>query len=691
MNFFTDISLWWVVPMATFAFLLSGWYYFFRAENSGIPPKAKWILAGFRGSVFFLILLLLIGIVIHAIKYRSEKPILTVLVDQSESMLNYGDSASVRKELPEFLQRLSARVSDKYDVKIMGFSGEVKDSVDFRFSGKLTDISIALKQVRETFYQRNLGAVLLVSDGNFNQGVHPHFELERFNYTPIYALAVGDTMTKKDASIVSVTANQIAFSGNVFPVVVECAATKLKGKKVTVSVLAGGKLLEERQVVIKEERAFFSETFQLKATGKGIQTYTLLIKSDVKEYTLANNSRTIYVEVLESKRKVLIASGGIHPDVGALQSTLQKDKNTEVEFLFFKDIREIPKVDLIIIHNPVSPFLPNLWEDFKNSGIPLFIILGAGGESQQLSQLNLGLSGVSAGQFDAVYPIYSSQFNTIEFSEELKKRMGEFPPLSVPFVRNYATMGSALLFQRVGSVTTNRPLLSVVERGGRKFAVLYGEGIWRWKLNEYNRYQTNAGFEELWDKLLQYLTVKQNTDKLRVFPPVSLSDNAHAVFRAEFYNDAFQLITDPDVSFELYDDQSNKLAGYTFSKRQSDYQLNLGVLENGVYRWKAYATHLGKRFEKTGDLIVSELSFERMTLTSNFNVLNDLAAMHNGQFMQWFKKEHVLKSLLEREDIQTMRFEESAFGNLLDYKWILFLLVSLLVAEWTIRRWFGLI
>jgi hypothetical protein len=240
-------------------------------------------------------------------------------------------------------------------------------------------------------------------------------------------------------------------------------------------------------------------------------------------------------------------------------------------------------------------------------------------------------------------------------------------------------------------VKTDRPLLSLVDRGGRKYAILYGEGIWRWRMSEYNKYQNNQAFEELWDKLLQYLTVKRNTDKLRVFPPTQSTDRDELSFRAEFYNDAFQLITDPKIQLQLLDENDTKLADYQFNPRQSDYVLNLGKWKGGLYKWKAFTSYNGKKYDKSGELIVTSSSVEKLKLVSDFGVMNELAQLHQGEFVLWKDRVNAIDQLLVREDIQSVRYEESGFSNLMDLKWLFFLLFILLTSEWFVRRWFGTI
>jgi hypothetical protein len=691
MKFFSDFSLWWSIPMLVVAFAISAWFYLRPSREKLFSTRVSRVLFLLRGFSLFLILFLLLGILLQSVRFRSEKPVLVVMVDQSESMMNYADSAEVRSQLTSFLEEMSTRLESKMDVEFIPFSGEVDDSIDLRFSGQSTDMSRAFRDVRESFIHRNVGALVVISDGNFNQGMHPRFEAEKFAFTPIYSIAVGDTLTKRDAALLSVVANQIAFQGNVFPLKVEGTAAKLNGKNLTISVKQGNKVLAEKNLVVSGNSFSFAETFQLTASGKGVQAFSVLIRVNEDEYTLSNNERTVYIEVLESKRKICILSGGIHPDIGALQSLLQKDKNTEVELVLFKDVRELPKADLFIVHNPVNGFSQPIWSAIQSGDTPYLVIVGTTGETTTYNQLELGMSGVSQGKFDAAFASFAGDFSLIRFSDEFKKRVAEFPPLSVPFARNFKELGSTLLIQRIGSVKTDRPLLSLVDRGGRKYAILYGEGIWRWRMSEYNKYQNNQAFEELWDKLLQYLTVKRNTDKLRVFPPTQSSDRDELSFRAEFYNDAFQLITDPKIQLQLLDENDTKLADYQFNPRQSDYVLNLGKWKGGLYKWKAFTSYNGKKYDKSGELVVTSSSVEKLKLVSDFGVMNELAQLHQGEFVLWKDRANAIDQLLVREDIQSVRYEESAFSNLMDLKWLFFLLFILLTSEWFVRRWFGTI
>ncbi|MFC7669384.1 hypothetical protein ACFQT0_19980 [Hymenobacter humi] len=60
--------------------------------------------------------------------------------------------------------------------------------------------------------------MVLLSDGLVNQGRSPAYSDYNF---PIYSVAVGDTVPKRDLRLTGLTYNRVAFSGNRFPLEAE--------------------------------------------------------------------------------------------------------------------------------------------------------------------------------------------------------------------------------------------------------------------------------------------------------------------------------------------------------------------------------------------------------------------------------------------------------------------------------------
>lgn len=683
MNVFSDISIWWLLPLSCAAFLLSGLYYFWKPTTS-LSRNIRLVLFLLRGFGLAFIFLLLLGVLYQSHNYSTERPILLIYQDESASMLNYSDSSAVKEKMEEQIAALSSAVGSKFDVKNYSFSDQLSDTNNYRFEGTVTNLSLPFQHLRNGYINRNVGAVVLISDGNFNQGISPLYETEKLTHTPVYSIMVGDTITKRDAAIRTVRVNQIAFSGNIFPVHVEASASKLKGKTATIQVRMNNTILDEKRITIDSDLFEVSEKFQIEARGSGIQALETSIQVNENEYTLKNNVKTAYIEVLESKRKIAILVGGIHPDVGAMQSVLKKDLNTDVSLHFAKETNDIPKSDLILFFNPTSNL--SLWNKIQESDVPYLVFTKS---ENDLRNLNLGVKNQVPSKKDNATVLLNKSLSLINFSAELEKRLNDFPPLFVPYKLELNNLGSAVLFQRIGNITTDRPILTIAEYSGRKHGVFFGEGIWRWKLNEFNKHQDNKGFDELWGKVLQYLTVKSNRDKLRVFSPENASDQNEVLFKAEFYNDAFQLTNEPTISFELRTLDDNPLASYEMQRNMADYQLNLGRLKAGAYKWLAKTSFNGKTYSKSGELIVGESTLEATNLTANFGLMYEIAQQTQGKLIPYDELSQLADLLNNRDDITSISYEHTDFKNLIDYTWYFLLIILFFTAEWTLRRWFG--
>jgi chemotaxis protein CheY-P-specific phosphatase CheC len=214
MNVFSDISIWWILPLSFTAFLLAGLYYFLK-PNTSLSRNIRLVLFLLRGFGLAFIFLLLLGVLYQSRNYSSERPILLIYQDESASMLNYSDSSAVKETMEGQISALSSALASKFDVKIYSFSDKLTDSIHNRFEGTATNLSLPFQHLRNVYINRNVGAVVFISDGNFNQGISPLYETEKLTHTPVYSIMVGDTITKRDAAIRTVRVNQIAFSGNI--------------------------------------------------------------------------------------------------------------------------------------------------------------------------------------------------------------------------------------------------------------------------------------------------------------------------------------------------------------------------------------------------------------------------------------------------------------------------------------------
>ena len=108
-----------------------------------------------------------------------QRPIIALLIDNSESILNGSDSSYYKNDLANQMSSLAEDLGDDYDVEVFSFDQEVKRGLDMHYDGKITDLSNVLSDLENRYYNRNLAAVVLASDGNYNSGINPIY-LSRF-------------------------------------------------------------------------------------------------------------------------------------------------------------------------------------------------------------------------------------------------------------------------------------------------------------------------------------------------------------------------------------------------------------------------------------------------------------------------------------------------------------------------------
>jgi len=92
----------------------------------------------------------------------------------------------------------------------------------------------------DRYVNQNIGAVILATDGLYNEGSDPQYESKNFK-SIIYTVALGDTTPKRDLLIGNVNYNKTAFLGNDFEVEVLAEAYQSKGEPKRLPLSEDGK------------------------------------------------------------------------------------------------------------------------------------------------------------------------------------------------------------------------------------------------------------------------------------------------------------------------------------------------------------------------------------------------------------------------------------------------------------------
>ena len=690
-SLFTELSPWYIVIcLITGALYASVLYY--KNTIPDISTRLHKMLWAFRFVVITFIALLLLNPFVKSITKEVQRPIVVVGVDNSESISLFSDSVETRKKINIALDKINERLSPKFEIKYYLFGNKVQETKYPNLKDKTTDISSFFSEIASQYCERNLGAVLLFSDGIYNRGSDPILEAKHLN-VPIYSIMVGDTIVRKDLIVKDVVFNNVCFAGNSFPVEVYIQGNKAKGNKSMLTIEENDVKVGEKLINFDSDNYFQKHSFVIKAGNAGSHKYTVKIQSIEGERILVNNSKTIYVDVLEGKQKILIVYDAPHPDVACLKRALETNANYEVEVSDVTKVKNnVTKYDLIILNQmPANNTLSNSFvKQVINAKVPSLFIVGEGTALNNLNSIQVGVNVVARKlNLNDAQAVGDKNFSLFSINDATQKFLSKMPPMKSIF-GSYKLTGNAgvLAYQKVGAVITDMPLIAFSSTVDQKIGYVFGEGIWQWRMFDYAEHGNSNITDELILKISQYLAVKADKSMFRVKTEKKYFENEAVTFDGELYNDSYELINEPEVALDITS-QENKKYTYAFEKTATAYRLNVGMLKPGDYNYKAHTKLNNKQYEAAGKFTIMKLDVEAADLTANSALMYTMASKTKGKYAIFNNVDKIIDDILKREDLKPVAYQRKKTEDIINLKWLFFLILSLVSVEWFVRKYNG--
>ena len=620
-----------------------------------------------------------------------EQPTVVLAHDNSASIVLSKDSSFFKTDYLAQFAAFRKELGQDFQVDEYLFGQEVRDYSQLDFSDQLTDISALLQSVDRRYYKRNVGAVLLFTDGLYNRGFEPSLMVEKFPF-PIYTVALGDTLSYPDLFVKDVHYNKKVSLGSTFPVRVVVGAVDCAGRKAKLTLTEDGRVVAQQDIEVSSNRYSKEVDFMLEADRKGVRQIDIEIRGLEDESQQLNNVKRIFIEVLDQQYKILCLADAPHPDLGALKSVLNED--CEMDFVLGRDeIPDLSKYQLLILHQTPSKHtdMTALYQQLeKNKKIPLLVVVGNATDVEALVKLQKAVEihrGVTNSLLD-VKGFVNTSFGTFSVSDKLREQIGKFPPLALPHLElNLLLAHDDLLMQDVLGIKSGLPLLTFVKQD-RKMAFLFGTNVWRWRLYNYYQDHNSLVFDELFSKTMNYLLLSRD-DGSAVFCKEEYFSNEPIIMTAELRNPSNELVTEPDLSVAIVNKKTGETYEYLFSKRDHDYELNAGILPEGIYTYRAQTTMAGQPVSVSGSFAVVSMGIEAQQLTADIDRLRGLTAATNGKCYTVDQLPVLLEDLRADARITSVEHHENRFEDLIHSKWIFFVLIGLAAVEWILRKMFG--
>lgn len=687
----TTYSLWWLLPIVILSAMLSFLLYFKNTKDE-FPNWLKVLLFSTRFFTFVILASLLLSPMLKSWKTEIEKPVIILAIDNSNSMVLSGDTISNIANNKEVIANVVEGLNGKYQVDYYTFGDETKSSSAPDFQDKYTDLSQCISQINQKYAYRNVGAMVVLSDGIYNRGNNPIYESALLSF-PIYTLGFGDSSIYPDMAISRVLYNKSVFIENTFPIEVSVLAKNRKNTLSRVSLFHGSKLISSKEIQVESDNQLLKVLFEVKAQQSGLQSYRIVVQSFEGELNTINNLKTINIDVIGEKKKVILLYSAPNPDIAALKQVFENSDEYKLEVKLLQDFNNnLKDYNLAIFYQFPNANRQsfNLIKQAKVDGIPFMVILGTQTDLQRFNSLNLGIIiNAKSNSIIEATSILNTEFSDFIIPKSIKEQLQEFPPLFVPFGKyDYSNYVHTIVYQRLGLVNTQYPLISISEQNAYRNAFIFGEGIWKWRMMDFLKNKQHNAFDDFVMKLIRYISLTKSYQQFDVQYKRRVSQIEPIEFYAVLLNESYEKVIDADIQMIIKNEKGDEFP-FAFNKYGDGFKLNAGQFPQGIYNFVASVNYNGKYMESKGSFVVDAIQLEAINLQADFDILRKISTKSGGEFYVQKDNEKLISQISNKEDIVNIQRQNMQFKELVKFPWLWVLVVLLMSAEWFLRKQMG--
>lgn len=609
----------------------------------------------------------------------NQKAKLSVLVDNSSSITFFKKDSLVHAILQNF--KTHKKLNKRFDINYYSFGNLFQQSDSFSFDENQTDISMPLERISKI--QKNASnAIVLLSDGNQTIG-------NDYQYTsikdPVFPVVIGDTTKYQDVKIAQINVNRYSFINNQFPVESILQYEGTQTIKLRYSLENNGKIIFSERINFSEKNnSHILKTF-IKASKEGTNFFTSKIEYLENEKNVVNNSKNFSVEVIDKQSEILIVSSFYHPDLGALKKAIESDKQRKVTIRIVdnKNI-QLNNYQLVVLYQPNNKF--NIIIDQLNSNKSSFMLItGSKTDWLFLNNKSLGINKKNINQLEN----YSARFYNgfLNFSQ---KNIGfeNLPPMIDYYGETTVSIPhQTLLYQSINGFSSQNPLLATANHNNQKKVFLFGEGLWKWRSSSFLKNDSFQYFDEFIGNLVQYASNKKIRNRLDLDINSFYNANSSIQIGAFYVDENYQFDDRATILFTIKNKNSKKKQTFPFSLSGSSYQLELTSLEAGEYEYTIEVD--GRNISKKGIFKVNEFLVEEQFTNANSYKLELLAQKTAGKLYFEDKYRLVIDDLTNDTRFSTIQKSKKTIDKLVNWQWLMLLIIGLLSLEWFIRKYIG--
>ena len=665
---------------ALITLLIVYYQYFYKSKRNRILQIPMAVL---RFIAVFGTFLLILNPSFTKTSLLTEKQDIIILADDSYSIKIAGAEEQMISLKDQLLK--NDKLAERFDLFTYSFGNELRNSDSLSFQEKATNISKALSSVNSAF-KGNTASVVLLSDGNQTVGEAYEFMGQTVNF-PVNAFVVGDTTTYADLMLNQVNVNRYAFLENTFPLEFFISYKGKAAIRSDIAIQLDGETVFRERLDLSEERNSKKIVTALKANSVGLKTLEISLNPIPGERNTYNNKRRLSIEVIDEKTRIGLVSEVMHPDLGALTKAIESNSQRSVALVSPTISKEeLSEYNMLILYQP-TPSFSGIFQYAQDAGVNTFTITGPNTNWNFLNRVQKGIERTNFNQAEDILAVLNSSFALFDLSDF---SVEDFPPLEgslgdILITKPYETV----LDQQIKGVVLQDPLLPILSDESGRHAYLFGENIWKWRIQSFRNDQNFKNFDTFINKLILYLTTDQKRERLSVTNELIYQGITEKKIKAAFFDATYVFDANASLKLSLKGLNNDYADERLLFLADMEYEVDINDLPAGEYSFTVSVE--GTDFTKNGRFSIEDFNLEQLFVSSDHRKLSELAESSSGQMYFPDQVEKLIEDLSnDSRYLPTQKSVENVV-SLIDFRIILGIIILAFTAEWFIRKYNGLI
>jgi len=676
----SSVTLIYIILAGITALLLALFQYLYKSKKSNLNI----LFALLRFITIFSVLLLLINPKFELTKVYNEKPNLIVVIDNSESIKHLKQTENIEQLLDNLKRDKS--LNENFNIEYYTFGNDLKPLDSLTFNETQSNITTVFDNLSQ-IYKNAVAPIVLITDGNQTYG--RDYEFESLHYKqPIFPIILGDTITHSDLKIQQLNVNKYAYLKNKFPVEIITVYSGLETVNSQLIITSGNSIIFRKNLSFSKTENSHITNLTLSANRVGVNAYNAVIVPLKTEQNKINNSKPFTVEIIDEKTNVAIVSDIIHPDLGALIKAIESNEQRSVSILKPKEYLErLDDFQLTILYQPNVKFKA-VFEAIKKAGGNTFVITGTQTQWSFLNGMQTNYSQEITLQTEDFQPTLNTNYNTFIIDD---LDFISFPPLQSEFGSvTFNIPVETILYKRVfNDSIKQQPLLVTFENNNRREAVLFGEHIWKWRAQSYLNNKSFQQFDNFIGKLVQYLASNKRRGRLNLNYESFYDGTGDIKITAQIFNKNYEFDNKARLNITLKNNTSNASTILPFILKNNFYEVNLSGFPSSEYNF-IVSVNDGE-VKQSGQIKFLDYNVEQQFLNANVTKLQQIATNSKGTSYFIANTDVLIEDLLNDLRFAIIQKSDKNIVPLIDFKYLLSLIVLSLSIEWFLRKYNGLI